>query len=85
MPNFCKELPDSEARLLSPEDLVSVTGAKRYSKQAAWFKHEFGADVPQRVNGSLVMTWETFAALERRKYGLAPTSAARPRVDLCYD
>jgi len=85
MPNFCRGLHNMNARLLSSEDLIRLTGAKRYSKQSRWFKEQFGADVPTRSNGSIVMTWETFEQLQRKKHGLAPTSVDKPRVDLCFD
>jgi hypothetical protein len=80
------ELPDMDTRLLSPEDLVRVTGAKRYSKQRRWFKEQFGIDVVRRDNSSIVMTWDTFDQLIAKRAGvtLAPSVGAK-RVDLCYD
>jgi hypothetical protein len=74
-----------ESRLLTPEDLIRITGAKRYSKQSRWFKDQFGIDVPTRNNGSIVMAWATYEGLERRKYGLTPINGDRPRVTLCFD
>jgi len=74
-------------RLLSPEDLVRITHAKRYSKQRRWFKEQFGIDVVCRDNGSVVMAWATFEGLLQKKYGLQldPIKAPERRVDLCYD
>lgn len=51
-------------------DLEQVTGKKRYSKQAAWFKEQFGVDVVRCGDGSLVVTWATFQALQDRRAGL---------------
>lgn len=76
-----------DPRLLSPEDLIRVTGAKRYSKQAAWFKYEFGVEVARRANGSIVMMWTTLEALLRKKHGLPLESVQAPECDfeICYD
>jgi len=54
-------------RLLSPEDLIRVTGKKRYSKQAEWFKATFGIDVVTAANGAVIMTWSTFESLQARR------------------
>jgi hypothetical protein len=80
-------LPDVDARLLSPEDLIRVTGAKRYSKQRRWFKDQFGIEVPRRANGSVVMTWATFEGLLRKKHGLPlePVPAPKRPVQLHFD
>ncbi|WP_063902184.1 DUF4224 domain-containing protein [Burkholderia stagnalis] len=56
--------------LMTPADLEQVSGKKRYSAQAKWFKAQFDVDVPQRADGSIVLTWETFTALGEAKLGL---------------
>ncbi|TDY25750.1 uncharacterized protein DUF4224 [Paraburkholderia sp. BL6665CI2N2] len=73
--------------LLSPEDLVHITGAKRYSKQRRWFKEQFGIDVTSRDNGSIVMAWATFEGLLLKKCGLPVGNSPAPRreVKLCFD
>jgi hypothetical protein len=63
-------------RLMTPADLEQVTGYKRYSAQVRWFKQQFGADVPRRTDGSIVLLWATFLAMEARKYGLLPADPA---------
>jgi hypothetical protein len=71
--------------LMTPADLENVTGMKRYSKQVAWFKAQFGADVPRRADGSVVLTWATYEAMGARKAGIGANGAAVPRVELCFD
>ncbi|PQV51830.1 DUF4224 domain-containing protein [Paraburkholderia sp. BL21I4N1] len=70
------------ARLMSDEDLVHVTGKKRYSKQADWFKAEFGISVTRNADGKLVMTWATYEALAAKKAGVAG-DGARVRATVC--
>lgn len=74
----------AETRLMSQADLVQITGRARYTKQAEWFKREFGVDVPRRDDHSVVMTWATYEALSAKKAGLS-TGAAPRAVELCYD
>ncbi|MDR6383990.1 DUF4224 domain-containing protein [Paraburkholderia caribensis] len=54
---------------MSDDDLRDVTGKKRHSKQAEWFRHQFGIEVPKRHDGSIVITWATFEALQNKKVG----------------
>ncbi|UVS84806.1 DUF4224 domain-containing protein [Burkholderia glumae] len=68
--------------LMTPEDLVKVTHKKRYSAQAKWFKAQYGVDVPQRTDGSIVLTWETLDALAEAKLGIR---AADRRIDASPD
>ncbi|KVP77480.1 hypothetical protein WJ92_02550 [Burkholderia ubonensis] len=75
--------------LMTPADLEQVSGKKRYSTQAKWFKTQFDVDVPRRADGSIVLTWETFRALSDAKVGLrtpepapAVRSTERPPVYL---
>ncbi|MEB2511270.1 DUF4224 domain-containing protein [Burkholderia multivorans] len=58
-------------RLMNADDLVRVTGKKRYSKQAEWFKATFGIEVVTAANGAVIMTWSTFESLQAKKAGLA--------------
>ncbi|CAD9226723.1 conserved hypothetical protein [Burkholderia cenocepacia] len=70
-------------RLLSPDDLIRVTGMKRYRKQAEWFKATFGIDVVTAANGAVIMTWSTFESLQAKKAGLvgdAPGTRERPAL-----
>jgi hypothetical protein len=71
-------------RLMDAADIVRLTGLKRYSKQAEWFKTNFNIDVVRCADGSIVMTWAQFDALMARRAGIA-TGAAAPPVELCYD
>lgn len=75
----------SASPLMTPADIEAVTGMKRYSKQAAWFKVQFGVDVPRRADGSVVLTWATYEAMGARKAGIGPNGVATPRVELCFD
>ncbi|RQS84386.1 MULTISPECIES: DUF4224 domain-containing protein [Burkholderia cepacia complex] len=65
--------------LMTAADLEQVSGKKRYSAQAAWFKAQFGVDVPRRHDGSIALTWETFHVLTEAKLGLR---AAEARVEV---
>ncbi|KAA1013219.1 DUF4224 domain-containing protein [Paraburkholderia panacisoli] len=73
------------SRLMSPGDLVEITGKRRYSKQAEWFKDQFGVTVTQRDDRSIVMTWSTYEALAARKVGLATNGDGPGIVELCFD
>jgi hypothetical protein len=72
------------ARLMSDEDLVRVTGKRRYTKQAEWFAAQFGVSVTRAADGKLVMTWVQFDALLAKKNGTAGTAASQS-VELCFD
>lgn len=63
----------TDTRLMSRADLVEITGKTRYSKQAEWFKDRFGIDVTRRGDGSIVIAWATFLALDAKKAGIAQT------------
>ncbi|WP_322068957.1 DUF4224 domain-containing protein [Paraburkholderia bannensis] len=69
-------------RLMTAEDLARVTGKKRYGKQAEWFKAQFGINVVRCGDGSPVVTWATFEALQAKKAGLmsAPIKEERPAL-----
>lgn len=71
-----------DTRLMSEKDLEEVTHKKRSAAQASWFKREFGIEVVRRGDGTIVLTWATFEALQARKAGLTsatPTSATSMR------
>lgn len=57
-------------KLLSPQDLVQITGKKRSSAQATWFKQNFGVDPVRRADGTVVMTAETIESLMRKRMGI---------------
>lgn len=69
-------------RLMTAEDLERVTGKKRHSKQAEWFKEQFGTDVVRCGDGSLIVTWATFQALYDKKSGLANQAPQEQRPPL---
>lgn len=68
--------------LMTPAELERVTGKKRYSKQAEWFKNEFGISVTCAAGGKIVMPWATFEALSAKKAGLT-SEGARVRAAVC--
>lgn len=70
--------------LMTAAQLVEITGKRRFSKQAEWFKANYDVDVVRRDDGSVVMMWTTFDALNARKAGLG-ASTAKPTVELCFD
>jgi hypothetical protein len=67
---------------MSAEDIERVTGKKRYGKQCDWFKAQFGINVVRCGDGSPVITWATFEALQAKKAGLssAPIKEERPAL-----
>lgn len=69
-------------RLMDAADLKRVTGMKRFSKQAAWFKDRFGINVILCGDGSPVMTWATFDALHQKAAGLASAQSKQERPPL---
>lgn len=74
----------TDNRLMTPGELEQITGFKRYSKQAQWFKRMFGVDVVSRDDRSIVMTWATYEALSAKKAGVAPVGApVRQPVEIC--
>lgn len=85
MPNICRGLLYMLERLLSPEDLIRITGAKRYSKQCRWFRDQFGIDVLRNARGEIVMLWSTLDALVLNKWSITRAQAAPAEVELFYD
>ncbi|BCG02631.1 hypothetical protein PPGU19_071990 (plasmid) [Paraburkholderia sp. PGU19] len=56
-------------RLMTNEDLKLVTGKQRYPKQAEWFRRQFNFDPPRPGKNAVVVTGETFQALQERRAG----------------
>ncbi|MEZ7524053.1 DUF4224 domain-containing protein [Burkholderia vietnamiensis] len=71
--------------LMDAAELVRITGLKRHSKQAEWFKTNFDVDVVRCADGSIVMTWTQFEALMARRNGTAPAGTTAAAVELCFD
>lgn len=69
-------------RLMSAEDLANATGFVRYSKQVEWFKRELRVDVVRRSDGSPVITWALFDALQAKRAGLSSETAVKQRMPL---
>jgi hypothetical protein len=57
-------------RLMTADDLKRVTGKTRYGKQVEWFREQFGINVVRCGDGSPIVTWSTFEALQAKKAGL---------------
>ena len=72
-------------QLMSEADLEDVTHLKRYSKQAEWFRRTFGVDVVRRDDGSIVMTWATYEALNAKRAGVLPAAQSESTFELCFD
>lgn len=69
-------------RLMTAEDLTRVTGKKRYGKQVEWFKAQFGINVVRCGDGSPVVTWATFEALQAKKAGVTSAPIKEERAAL---
>ena len=69
-------------KLMSASDIERVTGKKRYSKQVEWFLQNYGVRVVCSANGSPVMPWATFQALNDRNAKVLhmPTQEERPAL-----
>lgn len=72
-------------RLLTPSELVELTGKTRYSKQAEWFKDRFGFDVTRRDDGSIVIAWATFLALDAKKAGIVAGAQIKKEFEIYCD
>jgi hypothetical protein len=70
-------------RLLSEAKLVEVTGKRRPHCQKAWFKAEFGVDLPANSK-RVIISWQLFEQLQAKRAGLLPSDSPkdRPRVHL---
>lgn len=67
---------------MSAEDLARVTGKKRFSKQVEWFRVNFGFRVVQCGDGSPVVTWATFEALQQKRAGIVTGQTEQERPAL---
>lgn len=72
-------------RLLSPEELIEITGKTRYTAQAEWFRRELGVEPMRGAGGRLIVTWATFEALSAKKNGLSVGVEDAGKVELCFD
>ncbi|URF03012.1 DUF4224 domain-containing protein [Cupriavidus campinensis] len=69
---------------MTDEDLQELTGKKRWSAQARWLEAAFRIEPLRRGDGRVMMTWETYRALEAKKAGVGSaevvplTPTARP-------
>jgi hypothetical protein len=63
-------------RLMTAEEIERMTGWKRFSKQVQWFSEQFGVKVATCSDGSPVMTWANFNALNARRLGLSSSDPA---------
>lgn len=60
-------------RLMSPEDLYDITGKKKPSAQAKVLQNLFGFEPVRRPSdGAIVLTWDAYHALQRKRCGVAP-------------
>lgn len=69
-------------RLMTAEEIERMTGFKWHSKQVQWFSEQFNVKVALCSDGSPVVTWATFEALQARKAGLNNTPAPEQRPPL---
>jgi len=61
---------------MTAEEIERMTGWKRYTKQVQWFLEQFGVKVAVCADGSPVMTWANFNALNARQLGLSSAEPA---------
>lgn len=64
--------------LLTDDDMRALTGKKRFSAQARWLQHAFRIEPLRRGDGRVIMTWETYRALEAKQAGVGPATAPAP-------
>lgn len=57
-------------KLLLAQELEEITGKKRSSAQANWFKANFGVEVVRRAEGTVVITADALEALMRKRMGI---------------
>lgn len=68
-------------RLMSAEDLHKVTGYTQTSAQLRWFNREYGFKPVVNTRG-IVITWQTFHELDKRRAGLSQQQIAYDRPAL---
>lgn len=61
---------------MSADEIERMTGFKRFSKQVQWFSDQFSVKVAVCSDGSPVMTWANFNALNARRLGLSSADQA---------
>lgn len=61
---------------MSADEIERMTGFKRFSKQVQWFSDQFSVKVAVCADGSPVMTWANFNALNARRLGLSSADPA---------
>ncbi len=72
-----------DARLMTDADLHQVTGRKRKSAQAAWFRLHFGIEPVQAADGRIILTWAAFEGMQAKRMGvLSAPSAPTQRPSL---
>lgn len=73
-------------RLMTADEIERMTGWKRYTKQVQWFTEQFGVRVAVCADGSPVMTWANFNALNAKRLGLSsPETPPKKRLVLVSD
>lgn len=75
-----QDMSEADRRLISPSDLEKLTALKRHSKQVAWFLEQFGIRVPTRADGTIVLSWNTFEAINAKRLGLSGEPAPKKRI-----
>ncbi|WP_316150497.1 DUF4224 domain-containing protein [Cupriavidus sp. BIC8F] len=68
--------------LITETELVEITGLKRHNAQAAWFKRVFGFEPARRHCGRVILTWEAFNALQKKRCGVLEQEQDRPELCL---
>lgn len=68
--------------LISEQEMVEITGLKRPNAQAAWFMRAFGFEPVRRHTGRLILTWEAFNALQKKRCGVLEPDQDRPELCL---
>ncbi|WP_407059200.1 DUF4224 domain-containing protein (plasmid) [Ralstonia syzygii subsp. celebesensis] len=63
---------------MTEEDLQELTGKKRWSAQARWLRNSFQIEPLRRGDGRVMITWETYRAMEAQRAGVGAYSAAAP-------
>ena len=69
-------------RLMSEQDLQHVTGKKRHSTQAEWFRMQFGVTPVQSADGRIILTWAAFEGMQAKRAGIVPANGETPRPQL---
>lgn len=65
---------------MTEEDLQELTGRRRWSAQARWLETAFKIEPLRRGDGRVMMTWETYRALEAKRAGVGDPAAGAALV-----